>query len=622
MVSGKRKIIILTILAGLSIGLLGQKPEFSASAPSSVQAGQQFQYSVQGNQKANVSLPDLKDFQLLAGPFSQFSTSTQWVNGKMTAQTTATYTYILSASAEGEFTIPPAVVRVNKETLKTNPVKVSVTTGSSATAPGSGNTVSSGNSSLQPSQPTGEKPVFLKINPSKRSVYLGEQLVSELKIYTSVNTRPAGGGLKEVPYEGFYKQTLDPDQVSSRENIDGKIHVTQVLQRHILIPQKSGELVIPAYSSEWTIPQRVQSQRSRSLFDDFFDDPFSDPFFDRIQNVPVEIFTDPVTINVKPLPPGAPKGFTGGVGQFKFSANLSEDDLEVNESTNLVVRISGTSNLALISAPDVNFPPDHDVYETTKKASINTNGNRVGGTITFEYPVVVRHAGNFRIPPLTFSWFDPESETYKSVTTEEFRFTVAKGDENEEVGQVYIPGIMGESVENLGTDILDIRRHSSGFRPIAITPLNNPLYWLAYIMLLLIFIAGIVFLRLYLKQKADVRLTRNRRANKIARKRLKVAESARKASQQERFYEEIEKAVWGYLSDKLSIQQSALSREKVSELLGKYIKDETLVRRLFEVIDSSEFSRYAPSSEKVPMDILYEEAVDLINELEQKIKMK
>lgn len=620
MISGKRIILLFTVLIGLKIGLQGQKPEFTASAPATVQTGQQFQYSIQGNQQASVSLPDLENFQLQAGPFSQFSTSTQWVNGKMTAQTTATYTYVLAAISEGEFTIPPATVKVKRETITTNPVSITVTKGSASTGAGSSRNVATSPSS-QNSQPTDENPVFLEVQPSRRSVYLGEQFVSELKIYTSVNTRPSSG-LKEVPYEGFYKQTLEPDQVSSRENINGKIHVTQVLQRHVLIPQKTGELTIPAYESEWTIPQRVQSQRSRSIFDDFFDDPFSDPFFDRIQNVPVVLSTKPVTINVKPLPPGAPAGFTGGVGQFKFSAKLSTDELKVNEATNLVIRISGTGNLALIGAPEVDFPPDHDVYETIKKTNINTNGNRVGGTITFEYPIVVRHAGNFRIAPLTFSWFDPVTETYKSVTTDEFRFAVEKGEDTEEGGQVYVPGIRGEEVENLGTDILDIRRQSEGFRPIALTPLSNPLYWAAYLILLLIFFAGIVFLRLYLKQKADVRLTRNKRANKIARKRLKTADSARKASEQERFYEEIEKAIWGYLSDKLSIELSALSREKVSQLIQQYNIEEELVSRLFEIIDQSEFSRYAPSSEKVSMNKLYEEAVRLINELEQKIKMK
>lgn len=617
---------ILTLAILLAVPFLqGQDPSFTASAPATVQSGQQFQYTIEGNEQGNIQLPAMEHFDLLAGPFTSFSSSTQWVNGKMTARNTASYTYILRGNTPGEFTIPPAKITVKKETYSTNTVQVNVT--------GAGNTNASGNQGSQGGQTaqgqadaasqTGSTghPVFLRVLPSKRSMYVGEQFVSELKVYTSVNTRPTGG-LKEVPYEGFYKQALEADQVSSRENIDGKMHVTQVLQRHVLIPQKSGKIVIEPFDSEWTIPRRVNRQRSGSIFDEFFDDPFNDPFFDRYQDVPVTISTEPVTINVKPLPQGAPEGFTGGVGNLEFSARLSADQVTVNDALSLVVTVRGTGNIALLGAPKIDFPPDHDVYETTRSTNINTSGNRVSGTVTFEYPIVARHAGNFRIAPLRFSWFDPAAETYRTVTTKEFTFNVLKGEGTDTGAQIFMPGARGENVENIGTDILDINRNVPIFRSIGSTPLSHAGYWIIYVVLILLFIGSIIVLRTWFRQRADVRLMRNRKASKMARNRLRLADKARKAGDSETFFEEVEKAIWGYLADKLSIEVSSLSRDRVSEVLQGAGISESLQQELVRIIDDCEFSRYAPSSEKSDMDTLYGEAIRLLHNLDQNIRTK
>ncbi|MCA1746331.1 MAG: BatD family protein, partial [Bacteroidales bacterium] len=455
----------------MAVTLYAQEAEFVASAPATVQVGQQFQYTVEGNERGDVQLPALENFDLLQGPFTSFSSSTQWINGKMTAKTTASYIYVLRGTQPGNHTIPPARVKVKRESYSTNAVEISVTGSASGAASSSsaGNQTGSGSQAgSSTNAPASEQPVFLRVLPSKTSVYIGEQFVSELKVYTSVNTRPAGG-LKEVPYEGFYKHALEADQNSSRENIGGTPHVTQVLQRHVLIPQKKGKLVIEPFKSEWTIPQRVTAQRPRSRFDDFF----NDSFFDRVQEVPVEISTKPVTINVKPLPGNAPSGFTGGVGDLKFSAKLSDDQLAVNDAISLIVTISGTGNISLIGEPKIDFPPDHDLYETTNSTNISTSGNRVSGTVTFEYPIVARHAGKYRIAPVSFSWFDPVAGRYMTTTTEEFNFTVEKGDEMESGGEIYMPGIRGDEVQDIGTDILDIRRTVPVFNVAGKSPLDN-----------------------------------------------------------------------------------------------------------------------------------------------------
>jgi hypothetical protein len=616
--------ILITLLIGTAMVLHAQDAEFVASAPASVQAGQQFQYTIEGNERGDVQLPALEHFDHLAGPFTNFSSSTQWINGKMTAQTTASYTYILRGNSPGEYTIPPATVKVKRETYETNAVQVTVTgsatSGGAAASSGSaaGNPAAtaspSGGSSTEQSP---EQPVFLRVLPSKTSVYVGEQFVSELKVYTSVNTRPAGG-LKEVPYEGFFKHALEADQTSSRENIGGRNHITQVLQRHVLIPQKSGRMVIEPFESEWTVPQRVTTQRPRSMFDDFF----NDPFFDRVQEVPVKISTRPVTINVKPLPGNAPAGFTGGVGDLNMTARLSSDQVTVNDAISLVVTVSGTGNISLIGAPKISFPPDHDVYETTKSTKINTSGNRVSGSVTFEYPIVVRHAGNFRIAPVSFSWFDPVKEVYRTISTEEFTFTVEKGEGTEQGGQVYLPGVRGDAVQDIGTDILDIKRSVPAFTPVGRSPLGSLSYWMMYMILLLLFLVIAFTLHLHYKRRADMRLVRNRKANKMARNRLRLAEKARKADDAERFFEETEKAIWGYLADKLNIELSLLSRDTVSEVLSGTGVASGLQEEVVRIIEECEFSRYAPSSEKSDMQTLYADAVKLLNNLEQNIRVR
>jgi hypothetical protein len=579
----------------LSIALLGQGVQFTASAPASIRVGQQFEYTVRGNKQGSVQLPSSSDFEVLGGPFTNYSSSTQWVNGKMKAQTTASYTYIFRGRKAGGFSLPPASIKVKKETYKTNSVSISVVD----------NVSSSGTSNPQ-------QPVFLKVIPSKRSVYVGEQFVAELKVYTSVNTRPTAG-LKEVPYEGFYKHAVDADQSSSRENVGGVEHVTQVLQRHVLIPQKSGKIRIEQFDSEWALPQKVSNQRSRNAFD---------PFFDRMREVPEIISTKPVTIDVKPLPANAPDGFTGGVGKFEFNAELKADKPVVNDAISFVVKISGTGNISLIGAPKIDFPPDHDVYETTKSSKISTSGNRVSGFVTFEYPIVVRHAGNFRIAPVTFTWFDPATKKYSSVTTDEFNFTVEKGEATEDSGQVYISGLRAEDVKNIGTDILDIKRQASEFSVIGKSPLSKNSYWLGYLIMFIVFITLILILPIYFRQKADVRLIRNRKANKMARSRLKIADKARKQQDGDKFFEETEKAIWGYTADKLNIELSSLSRDKISEVLSSAGISESVQEELLRIMDDCEFSRYAPSSEKSDMNKLYTDAIRLIQILEQNIHVR
>lgn len=584
--------------------LQGQDPVFKASAPAQVQTGEQFQYVVEGPERGDVILPESTGLLRLGGPFSSYSSSQQWINGKMTRNVVASYTYVYRIDREGDFTIPPAKIKVSRKEYETNAVSIRVRSASQGTPA----TAESG----AEAQSTGEPDeVFLRILPGKKEMYVGEQFVSGLKVYTRVNTRPAGNS-GDIPYEGFYKTTIDADAGAGQTEISGIQYVSQVLQRHILIPQKSGELIIPPYTSEWMKPQRVQPQQRRSIFDD--------PFFSSVREVPVELATLPVRLKIKPLPPGAPEGFSGAVGSFSIDASLSTYELEENEALSLLVHIKGNGNLPLFGEPRVNLPPDHDLYDVNRKLSIATSGNRLSGKVSFEYPIVVRHAGSFRIPPVKFSWFDPITEKYHTAATEEFTFKVTKGNQPEISTGAYVPGIMQEDVRDLGTDIRDISRQSQEFFVLNATLMGKNIYPWIFLLFLLLALAIGLLINLVAKRNADLSLVQNRRAAKEARSRLKRADKCRKNKDEEGFYEEIGKAVWGYLSHKMNIDTSALSGEVVMEKLVEEGLDSEILDHLQAILEESEFSRFAPASEKKEMDRLYEDAVKLISNLENRMK--
>jgi hypothetical protein len=612
---GKKLLISLSGLFLLSI-LSNAQNEFTATAPSVVRVGEQFQYVVEGSERGEVKLPALNGLQLLGGPYSSYSSHSQWVNGKMTQKTLVSYTYVFRALGEGTIVIPAATVKVGRKEYSTNEVELVVNSASAGTQQGS-----TGRSEQEDSQEgmqstSGDEAVFLRVIPSKREVYVGEQLVSALKIHTRVNTRP-GSASRDLPYEGFFKLSLDADAGAQQQEINGQIYVTQVIQRHILIPQKSGDLEIEAFESDWMIPQRVQRQRSNNPIDRFFDDPF----FDNLQEVPVTISTLPVTIHVKALPPGAPVGFTGAVGNFQVEAQLSAEEVTVNEALSLKITIRGTGNLPLLGEPEVNLPPDHDLYDVTRELNTSTTGNRISGSVTFEYPIVARHAGRFRIAPVQFAWFDPGTNEYLTAQTEEFNFTVLKGEgEDTAEGAIYAPGMLGESVRNLGADIRDISRESPVFMQVDRSLYGTRWYCFFYPLVLLLALVLILLLNLLARRNADLSLVKNRRAARMARSRLKRADRLRKSGETDGFYEEIGKAVWEYLSHKLNIETSGLSREVILEELAEQDVAEDLLHELIRILENSEFSRFAPTHEKSDVNTLYSDAARLIRNLENNLK--
>jgi hypothetical protein len=612
---GKKLLASITTYLLLGILLSAQDEVFTASAPAVVRAGDQFQYMIEGSERGDVRIPSMDDFELLGGPYSSFSSHSNWVNGKMTQKTLVSYTYVFRAISEGNYVIPASTVKVGRKEYQTNEVELVVNAAGSGVPSGASGTRGQEVSEDGSVSSSENDPVFLRVLPSKNEVYVGEQFVSGLKVYTRVNTRP-GSSASDLPYEGFYKKSLDPDANAQQQEINEQAYITQVIQRHILIPQKTGDLTIAPYESDWMVQQRVERQRSNNPIDAFFDDPF----FNSVQEVPVTLSTLPVTIHVKPLPPGAPVGFTGAVGDFNMNAELSSGEISVNEALSLKITISGSGNLPLLGEPEVNLPPDHDLYDVSRSLNISTSGMRISGSVTFEYPIIARHAGRFRIAPVQFAWFDPKTASYKTALTEEFNFIVEKGENGDASEGVYVPGVVHESVRDLGTDIRDISRLTPVFTSVKGSLFGKSWYRWLYPIALLLSLMLIGLISLVARRNADLTLVRNRKAGKSARVRLKKAERFRKSAEPDKFYEEIGKAIWGYLSHKLNIETSDLSREVIIEQLELRQVPEEQKSELLRILEESEFSRFAPSSERSDMDRLYGDAVQLIRNLENFLK--
>jgi hypothetical protein len=273
----------------------------------------------------------------------------------------------------------------------------------------------------------------------------------------------------------------------------------------------------------------------------------------------------------------------------------------------------------LLGEPEVNLPPDHDLYDVTRSLNTSTSGNRISGSATFEYPIIARHAGRYRIAPIQFAWFDPKAEAYRTATTGEFSFAVLKGEGEESTGSIYLPGVAPESVRNLGTDIRDIARSAPVFTPMASSLFGTSWYRWLYALAILVTVVFLILIRRMTRRNADLSLVRNRKAGRTARSRLKNADRLRKAGHTEKFYEELGKALWEYLSHKMNIETSELSREMVVEQLTQRNVPEEAQSELLRILEDSEFSRFSPTSERSDVNLLYRDAARLIRNLENSL---
>ncbi|MBR4805093.1 MAG: protein BatD [Bacteroidales bacterium] len=633
----KRGYSILLLCFTLLISLSAAKGQntFKVEAPNIVGSGERFLVKfISDGDVTNFVRPTITGADVIAGPSTSTSSYTSWVNGKRTDSYTVTYTYVLEADQQGQINITPATATIGGSTYSTRSITIDIVKGASSQGSGSqssqggsqygsqGGQQSGGNqngnqdpfSSMDEDDPGityGKADLFLRLSFNKTKVVKGEPIIATLKLYTRSNIV----GLEDVKmpvFNGFWSQEIEvPQNINfTREKVGNQIYSSALIRRYMIMPQQSGALTVDPCEMVCQVQVVTRKARSRSIFDDFFDN-------DTYDVVKKKLSTGKHVIHVSELPGGAPESFGGGVGKLSMTARLTKDSLKSNEAASLIVELSGSGNLNLIEAPKVELPQDFEKYDAKSTNNFSNTAEGAVGKKVYEYPFIPRADGTYTIPSIEYSYFDLNQRRYVTLHTEPIEVKVAKGSANPN-GATFIPASQ-KSVGNLGDDIRYIKTAMPSFKKAGrFTVLSWPFYLIAALLIAGFFgIKKLTSSRIALAK--DVMRTRNRKANKVARTRLKKAQNYLSQNKVQEFYEELHKALLGYTSDKLSIQRSELQRDVIEEtLLGRNVPTEQ-VASLISLLDDCEMVRYSPEGAAGAMDAQYKKAVGLISDLENKL---
>ena len=600
-----RTLILAIFLCLIFLNAAGQDISVTADYPRVVSAGQQFTVSWTVNAGGvEFSEPSFEGFYKLMGPQTSFSSSTQIINGKISRETSYTYVYYLQAVKEGKFVINPAICTVKNKTFSSDSLRIEVTGGSTPAQNATGAVRNQNEDQIQ----SAGNDIFVNLSLDKRDVFLGEPVAVTVKIYTRVDI----SGINEIKYpgfEGFLKTDLETPPLTSlqRENINGTIYGTGVVQQFLLYPQVAGEINIDPVQISVLIRQKSGQS-----------DPFFGDIFTTYATVPKMVLSKSAKIKVVPLPGIKPDDFSGIAGKLALTANLNKDTVNVNDAINLKMVISGSGNLKLANAPEVKLPADLEVYDPKVTDDLKNNLNGTTGQKIFEYLLIPRHFGDFTIPPVTLSFFNVTSKQYERLKTPELHFYARKGNE-QNTGITVYGGVSKEDVKYLGKDIRFINSKPGLLKKSGNNFLSKRSFYSAYAFALILFFVILFIRREHIRRNADLSLVRNRKAAKIAGKRLKEAEKCLLEKQTDKFHEEVLKAIWGYLGDKLNIPVSELTRNNaVNSLTEKGIPDSE-ISRLTSILDTCEFARFAPASSAAEAEKIYEEASGFIKIVENSI---
>ena len=607
-----RKIILLLLFITTTFtSWANDKITFTAAAPEVVVSGDQFRltFTVNSQKVRDFRAPSIKGFEVLMGPSRSTQSSTQIINGNETSTSTITFTYILMAEKEGTYSIPGATIVADGNNYTSNSVSIKVLPPDQSAGQSNGRGgVSSARNQANAGKIT-DKELFITATASKSKVYEQEAILLTYKIYTQVNLTQLHGDMPDL--KGFHTQEVElPSQKQwSLEHYNGKNYNTTVYSQYVLFPQQSGKLEIPSITFEGTISQLVAS-----------DDPF-DAFFNggsNYINIKKNIVTPKLTIDVKELPAGKPANFSGGVGEFTLSSSISTQELKTNDAVTIKLVISGSGNMKLINTPEVGFPQDFEIYDPKVDNKFNLTRDGLAGSKVIEYLAIPRHAGDYTIPPIELSYFDLKSQSYKTLKTEPYSLKVAKGEGNSD--QVVANFTNKEDLKVLGKDIRYIKTGETNLQPKDNYFFGTIGYYLWYIIPLVLFITFMIIYRKQAIENANVAKVRTKKANKVATKRMKNAGKLLAEKKQEAFYDEVLKALWGYISDKLNIPVSQLSKDNIEEKLNEYGVTSELVTDFINTLNECEFARYAPGNQNEAMDKVYASALDVISKMENSIK--
>jgi BatD DUF11 like domain len=588
MIKTKYKCFIYLLVLFFSGKVLAQQINVDATVDKNpVSVDDSFKFIITlSNTKGTITPPDFKDFSIAYGPIQ--SSSFQNINGQQSSNITLTYALI--PKKIGTFKIGKASISANGKIYETTPVEIKVIQGESSQNKSNQSTAKSN------VQASGNENLLLRINLSKSKVYQGEQFVVTYNLYSLYNNIQIINF--ELPsFNGFWTEEVkisESSWESQLESINGKNYRKAILKRQVLFPQRNGKLSLEAMT--------VNCMVNRGFFSN---------------GQEIKVVSNKPTVEVLPLPSnGKPADFAGTVGTYSYEVSTDKNSVKENEAINLTVKIAGNGNLKLIEEPKINFPADFEVYEPKINDKINIGAGGMSGSRIFEYLIVPRHAGEFQLNPVTFSYFDLDSKTYKTKTSGDLKFIIEKGDGS--ATTTYSP-VNKEEVSVVGQDIRYIKNNTDN-----LTDKNNLFFgsFLFYTLLSLPALAFFLFLFIRnknRKENSDVNSVKKRKANQLARKRLILAEKALNQNKDTLFYQEISKALYGYLGDKLNIPLADLSKEKIKINLINQSIDEANAKEVIEMIERCEMARFAPVSDLTAQQV-YNETVALIGKIESQIK--
>jgi hypothetical protein len=621
-----RAVILFCLLIAVCSPLFAQV-KFSASAPKSVGVNQQFQltYTVEnGAARGGVHLPSFDDFQLLGGPST--SQNMSWVNGQVSQS--VTYSYVLQPKKEGTYTIGKATANIEGASMESNDLTITVTGPVQQQAQRRRDPFDpfgmfdddpfqqqqqqqaqqqqrQPQASSSDNQKTLKENVFVRLVTDKSSVYMGERVTATMRLYFNFNV--ASLAIPKAPtFDGFWSQEVQmPKEPKARvETVNGQQYHVVDIQIYNLYPQRPGTLKI----TQAELDMVVQAPVGRGFFGMQY------------QNMQMKASSNGVAITVRDLPAaGKPADFSGAVGQYTYSAKLSSKEGKTDNAVTYSVKIAGSGNLKTIDLPKPQMPDGFEVFDPKVKDDVTSSANGMGGSKQYDYLMIPRQPGDYKIPGSTFSYFDPSAGRYFTLSSPDMPLKIT-GEPSQNLNAGAAATASKEDVAALHSDIRFIKTRSGDLTK-AGTPFFGSAGYAGLLATPLLLFAGLIFVKRKNEDLAtDLVGAKRRRATRLAKKRLSAAEKHLVKNDKTAFYDEVSRAIWGYLGDKLNIDQSQLSKDNVEEkLLAKNVKTETIAR-LKSLISICEVALYAPIGAGDQMKMNYNSAIALITDLEDEIK--
>ena len=603
-----RQLIFTLAVLAISVVANAADVSFSVDYPRQVVQGNKFQisFSLRNAEGNGFKAPEVGGCKLLYGPSKSSSYSSQWVNGVSSSSSSEEYTMVYRADQAGKYTVGSATVSVGGKQYSTKPFTIEILPPDRSAQQGNNRgsqSVQIDNANTQTAgKQVSSKDLFVRIILSKSNVYEQEAVVCTIKLYTKYQISQFIANI-QPSYNGFLIEELPVSpNLNEIEHVNGENYMVAELKKCILFPQQSGKLTITSGTYDVTVVQYEQ-----------FRTPFG------IMRQPVEkqlqVKSNTSSVNILPLPEPKPASFNGAVGNFTVSTEIKPQVLKTYEAATYSYIIRGSGNIKYLKSPTIGFPSQFDVYDPQNNINAKPSGNTVSGTVTIDYTFIPQFVGKYEIPGTEFTYFNPATRKYETLTTQKYDLTVAKG--SGAASQAPKGGI-----EQKNRDILHIKTGDLHLKQEHSYAVEGFGYWLWYIIPLILLAAVLFYYRKALKARSDMQLMRTKRANKVAQKRLRAAKQWMRAGDKNKFYAEVLTALWGYLSDKIQIPVSELNKENISAELTNYGANDEVIAAVIEVLNNCEFAQYAPELSGNDMESIYSAAADAMDKLENTKRKK